>query len=190
MKEIELKFRVDSFDEIEKKLSSSLETAHVMTDVYYRHPTRDFLATDEWLRIRTCSRTRLQRDQHCANDYRSITYKGPKNGASRTETEISTIHDPSLLLELLGFKPFLGVIKTRREAKIWLRDIKNYLTVCLDVVEGLGNYVELEILNDNESESSVIMSHLCEWAEQLNLVDEEKLGYAQLMLQKNLHMIS
>ncbi len=72
-----------------------------------------------------------------------LTYKGPKcRGKFKTRREISvaTQDEKSLrqLLSSLGFKEASSVVKKR---EIWE---KRNLTVYLDAVQGLGNFVEVE----------------------------------------------
>jgi adenylate cyclase class 2 len=103
--------------------------AHV--DAYWRHPVRDFRATDEALRLsRRGGRVEL-------------TYKGPRLDArtkARREVVLSVDSEEkaAALLESLGFARAAEVRKTRalfRHAGF---------EVALDEVPGLGLFVELE----------------------------------------------
>lgn len=103
-------------------------------DVYYSHPCRDFIETDEALRLRFTGESTAR-----------LTYKGPRMlfGRSikeREEIEIE-IDDPTALENILlklGFKPALKVEKRRTYCG------KKEVMVTLDRVKGLGCFLEVE----------------------------------------------
>ena len=104
-------------------------------DVYYAHPGRDFRKTDEALRIRSVKRT----DK--AGSGLVITYKGPKMKSDlkeRREIEFDVGGQAYELLEALGFRKAFTIRKRRSTYEL------DGLTVCCDLVEGLGEYVEVE----------------------------------------------
>ena len=109
------------------------------TDYYYNHPARDFRETNEALRLRI------------ENGKCRITYKGPKLGGMaksryEAETGIEEYEVMKSILEKLGFR-YAGTVEKKR----MLFDL-NGTTVCLDTVQGLGDYIELEkIGEDNEA---------------------------------------
>lgn len=80
-----------------------------------------------------------------------VTYKGPKleeTSMTRKELEIPIEDDAAMsgLLVALGYHPVPSVIKCR---KYYVLD---HMTACLDSVEGLGEYLELEILVEQEED--------------------------------------
>ena len=79
MIEVEVKARIDGFEEIEEKLESIgavKSKTEFQEDIYFASPIVDFAKTDEALRIRTTN-----------NDI-FITYKGPKlNSEAKTRKE-------------------------------------------------------------------------------------------------------
>lgn len=106
-------------------------------DDYYDHPQRRFAVTDEAVRLRR---------EYRAGELRcSFAYKGPNtasHGQSREELE-TAVEDAAVMaaaLERLGFCPAGSVHKTRRAFE------KGDVTVCLDRVDGLGCFFEIEIL--------------------------------------------
>lgn len=108
-------------------------------DVYYNGSSRDFARTDEALRLR---RVRNLPD---GPEESFLTYKGPKlDGVSSARTEYETAvadgETAGKLLEALGYRPAAAVEKCRREYR------RDDVTLCLDAVTGLGDYLELEIL--------------------------------------------
>jgi adenylate cyclase class 2 len=132
--EIEIKAYCASPAKIAERLKE-LGARHIRTlierDLYLTHPARDFKKTDEALRIRR------------ADGEVILTYKGPKVGSAsktRPELEVCAGDFDSLagILRHLGFGE-AGMVVKEREMFLF-KDI----TVCLDEVEGLGSFVELE----------------------------------------------
>jgi|AMFO01.1.fsa_nt_gi adenylyl cyclase CyaB, putative len=106
-------------------------------DVYLAHPSRNFKLTDEALRIRRSGQAT------------TLTYKGPKlRGEAKVreeiEVEIGSDKQAMQLFERLGFKEVATVRKTRR------RFLLAGASVCLDEVEGLGHFLELELCCEQE----------------------------------------
>ena len=118
-------------------LGTGQTEARVDRDRYFNHPSRDFAETDEAVRIRSIG------DRHY------LTYKGPKLSAktkSRVEEEVS-IADAETgrkILTALSFTEVLLVEKKREVYKL------NEIEICLDTIEGLGSFVELEIMTDDQ----------------------------------------
>lgn len=131
MYEVEIKLPLNDFEGFISQLDAlTFIEEEVQIDTYYNHPCRNFVQTDEALRIRV------------ENGIQKITYKGPKldsKSKSRKEIEFNVENDKlSDFLSSLGF--FIGgkVEKTRRK---WKSDD---VLICLDDVKGLGTFVELE----------------------------------------------
>ncbi|WP_456471499.1 class IV adenylate cyclase [Methanocaldococcus sp.] len=132
--EIEVKAKIDNKDEIINKLKSlgfTFLRREVQEDIYFNGIDRDFKETDEALRVRDSNNTYF------------LTYKGPKlDNISKSREEIEVkIEDKDKMvkiLEKLGFKRSLTVRKVREVYKF--RDI----LACIDEVEGLGLFLELE----------------------------------------------
>ncbi|MFC5973139.1 class IV adenylate cyclase [Halomarina salina] len=156
MYEVEVKLRADHAP-LRERLDS-LDADHERTveqvDSYYDAPHREFATTDEALRIRrvtqvdggngpddaTSSRGESEND---ATEAR-VTYKGPLvDDASKTRVEHETgVDDGETLadvLDALGFEPAATVEKRREEYTV------GEVTVVLDDVTGLGEFVEVEL---------------------------------------------
>jgi adenylate cyclase class 2 len=141
MIEIEIKARAD-LDALRNRLKqegAALETTVEQADIYYNAPDRDFGLTDEALRLRK------------EGGQVFLTYKGKKLDAkSKTrkevEVEVADFNKIEDILLSLGFKITLRVRKVR---EIYHLD---GAVVCLDRVDGLGDFVELETLAADESE--------------------------------------
>ena len=192
MIEAEIKLKVDSLEELREKLTVFGFAAgeHLKeSDIYFNSPSRDFRKTDEALRIRTST------DQTTGESVSSINYKGPKlDRITMTrverETEIKDGETAKQILEALGFMPVLPVIKERRyfRKKIAFTHIPctRNLTVCLDRVEGLGDFMELEILieSDEEREETVrqMENLLCELGYEMR--DTVRRSYLSMLEEK------
>lgn len=133
--EVEVKARCDDLESIEfKALAMGARFVRDMeqSDIFLSHPARDFGKTDESLRMRW------------AGNRCYLTYKGPREKGqvkAREEIELEVGDGEGLLvaLERLGFKKVGEVTKIRRMLSFGDADI------CLDDVEDLGTFVEVEV---------------------------------------------
>lgn len=146
------------------------------TDVYFDGADRDFKKTDEALRLRSC------RDLDAGTEETLLTYKGPKlDAASSTRMEYETaVGDRAVmgkLLEALGYRPAFTVRKTRREFRL------DGVTLCLDTVEGLGEFLELETLAADGGSREAEVGRL------LGLLDRLGIGREQLTRTSYLEML-
>ncbi len=167
MLEIEIKAYCDDLKDIAGKIISlggrKIED-RVETDAYFNHPSRDFRDTDEALRIRMAGRDSV------------LTYKGPRIGAkSKTrfeeEVRIDSAESMKLILQKLGFVYVDEIVKKR--ALYVFEDIE----ICLDIVQGVGNFVELE---KKDTERGPAEKRLFELAERLGLDRFERRSYLEL----------
>ena len=141
MIEVEIKAQA-GWNEVSRKLSGAgaVQKEKIwQIDSYYNAPHRDFGVTDEALRLREQGSRII------------LTYKGKKlDPQSKTRREIEVdVNDRDRAEEILlalGFVKTMDIIKERR--------IYHYkgAEVCLDRVEGLGEYVEVEMQAENDSE--------------------------------------
>jgi len=132
--EIEIKAWCASHDAVRSRLESAgalhAETRHEV-DIYFNHPGRDFAQTDEALRLRS------------VNGRCRLTYKGPKLSAISKarvehETDSGDLETMKNILLSLGFTVSGTVEKNR--------SIYHHggIEICIDDVDGLGTFVELE----------------------------------------------
>ncbi len=142
--EIEIQVNIENnkplLDFLEKNAEFKSEKHQV--DEYFSPTHRDFLAVrpiKEWLRLRNAGRNH------------SITYKNwhfDKNGKSHYcdefETKIEDLNQVKKILSVLNFKPIVKVDKIR---KSWIH--KDY-EISLDLIKGLGSFVEIEYINKAE----------------------------------------
>jgi adenylate cyclase class 2 len=167
--EIEVKAYAEDLVQVEQRLSE-MGAVFVGTvsedDLYVAHPCRDFRETDEALRVRVM-------------DNRSfMTYKGRRiDDKSKTREEIEVALDDAenakLLLVKLGFTPVATVIKVRKLYRL------GECEICLDDVEGLGTFVEVETKGGDVIESR---DRALALLERLNLRKTERRSYLKLLL--------
>lgn len=175
MLEIEIKVRVSDTEAIKnqilKKGGRHSETT-VEDDTYYNAPHRDFGETDEALRVRSASgRT-------------TVTYKGPKDtilGSKIREEQNVNIDDAEsfgTILKNLGFRTVANVKK--------VREYYTYedFSIALDDVEGLGTFIEIELITDNEINKAA--RRVDQLAEELGVTGERiSISYLELLLSKH-----
>ena len=173
--EVEMKFRVIDHTEIEKQFTYWSDQ-RIEIDTYYTHPLKDLLTADQWLRVRKVDIGNSK--------FYHLTFKGPlldSDSKSRHEIDLETQIDPTSFLEALGYTELIQVRKRRRiscpQPWVW-----PFPEVCLDEVEGLGNFVEIEALGVIQEKEACI-AHIKALADKLGLVEQEKVGYARLALQ-------
>lgn len=154
------------------KMVGELGAKHVKSideyDVYYNHPSRDFAVTDEAVRLRS------------DNEKSIFTYKGPKlssRSKSRVEREVA-IDDYDTMDKILKDLGFVRVDAIKKYRQIYrYQDID----VCIDTVEGLGTFVELE---KQGTEQEIIEDELFHLASLLGLVKFERTSYLEMKLGK------
>ncbi len=142
--EIERKYRVADLNALRERILAAgglFQRSEVQSDHYFMHPIRDFAVTDEVLRIR------------CLDARTQLTYKGPRQERLtkiREEIEVELAADPiavakvSTLLQRLGFRQSLIVQKKRDVFQLPLEH--EPITVCLDQVDRLGSFAEIEVI--------------------------------------------
>ena len=181
MLEVEVKFAVADFAPLEAALNrwgTIWSSPRPEADHYFNAPDRDFARTDEALRVRSVGKS------NC------VTYKGPKiDRATKTRLEIevpladgeSTAADFRRLLTHLGYRPVAVVRKTRRAARFERAGFA--MQACLDDVEGVGRYAELEVVAE-ESRYEASKAAVLAAAAELGLTEQERRSYLQMLLEK------
>jgi pantoate--beta-alanine ligase len=181
MLEIEMKFPVADFDAIQRQLAdwgAGEPAARDEADHYFNAPDRDFASTDEAFRVRRIG----------AKNF--ITYKGPKRDTpTKTRAEIEVPigdgdHAAESFINVLNKLGYRAVAVVRKHRRIYHLERGRFsLEVCLDDVERVGQYAELEILAPEEQleEAQAVVLHT---AAALGLTTSERRSYLTLLLQK------
>jgi adenylate cyclase class 2 len=178
--EIEIKVKVENVKPLvallEQEGKKKLEDHQV--DKYYNSPYRDFLAIApyaEWFRLRD------------SNGKFSINYKkwhydedGKSHHCDEEESLIENLEALQNILDALNFKPLITVNKQRIS---W--DYKNY-EISLDTVEGLGDFVEIEFIGQDNSDPKAVAAEMMNFLEKLDCgeLSRDFKGYPYLLLEK------
>ena len=172
MIEVEVKAKINSFKEMEEKLSeigASKSKKEFQEDIYFASPIVDFAETDEALRIRTTN-----------NDI-FITYKGPKlNSQAKTRKEvemnIESAEKAKDIFEEIGFKEVRTVRKNRQ-----YYTYENF-EISLDDVEGLTPYMEIEISLEDGNNYDDAQKSIFKKKKKLGITDGfERTSYMELL---------
>ena len=139
-------------------------------DTYYNAPHRDFSITDEALRIRI------------VNERAVLTYKGKKlDAVSKTREEFETDVDGDTMRNILLSLGFIesGVVKKTR-AVFEFED----LTICLDSVDGLGEFIEVETIVESESDVELYRARVFGFMEKLGIGQEDsiRVSYLEMLI--------
>ena len=179
MLEVEVKYRLADPATLEARLrdwGATLVADHAEVDHYLNAPDRDFAKTDEALRLRR------------VGQMNRLTYKGPrKDTTTKTRVELE-VPCPSgdeaaeaflKLLSHLGYRPTAVVRKHRRIHEL----VRDNFTVhaCVDDVESVGKFVELEIVA-TEAEFEAARAIVFRIAEELRLGPPEPRSYLEQLL--------
>jgi adenylate cyclase class 2 len=177
--EVEAKYRLPDPTAVEDRLrawGAVLVVDHAEADHYLNAPDRDFARTDEAFRLRRIAERNL------------LTYKGPRHGGpAKARTELEVPCPPGdeaaeTLLKLfhhLGYRP-TAVVRKRRRMYEWARDGFT-LHACLDDVEGVGRFVELEVVAD-EKDLDAARATVLGLAAELQLGPAEPRSYLEQLL--------
>lgn len=179
MLEIEQKFAHADFAAIESRLAewrARPGEEHTEADHYFNAPDRDFARTDEAFRLRRVGEANF------------LTYKGPKQSGPvkiRTELEIplrdgaTAAEQMTRFLGHLGYRPVAVVRKRRRTHHLERGGFA--LLVCLDEVERLGRFAEVEIVAPEE-QADAARTVLADTTAALGLTELERRSYLNLLL--------
>jgi len=173
MLEIEVKIEVPNLSPIRTRM----DELHVIPlileerDIYYSPMDKNFAKTDEALRVRY------------SNGSCSLTYKGPrmKGRSTKAREEVTVTLDSGenieKILDSLGFLRVFEV-KKRREFYQYQGAI-----VCIDEVEDLGSFIEIEMSSTDSCEDAEVVIEKIK--ETLGIKGEHiPLSYFELLLLK------
>jgi adenylate cyclase class 2 len=180
MLEVEMKFPVGDLAAVESRLAETGARAvgsRQDVDHYFNAPDRDFARTDEALRLRRIGSANF------------VTYKGPKQDPqtkTRVEIEVPLAEGREIaeafcqLLLRLGYRPVAVVQKQRR--LYHLEKGTFAVEICLDEVQDVGRFVELEVLAPEEllAEARRVVQEL---AATFGLGTTERRSYLELLLE-------
>lgn len=180
MIEVEIKIPVADKVLLEQKLQENgfVQGKRVKeSDTYFNSEAYDLRKKDMALRIRSC-------EELDTKELKSfIAYKGSKlDQVSMTRKELETgIENAEIDKELimsLGFYALQPVVKIRQYYPL------NEITACVDQVENLGDFLELEILVEKEQDREEALSILKDVLEKtgLNWDNVTRTSYLSMLL--------
>jgi adenylate cyclase class 2 len=182
MLEVEMKFPIADIVKLQEKLRALNLQPPVNrreADFYFNAPDRDFAKTDEALRLRR------------VGDINLLTYKGPKlDPHTKTRAEIEVLLEAGSLAadrvtDLLKHLGYRSVACVRKERTIFhLQQGRFAMEISLDRVEGVGNFVELEIIAPEQSADEA-RREVMTWAAKLDLNGSERRSYLEMWLAKH-----
>lgn len=188
--EVEVKIPVGNLEQ----LGDSLErigavklNSETQVDTYYDHPCKAFQQTDEAIRLRS-RMPYSQRSSEPVDESRplyELTYKGSKfDPLSKTRVELSVglddLENAKSILTHLGFKHVAKVVKKRVFYSL------DDLTLSLDLVEGVGGFLELERVVASKNEIGPEREKMFLILTKLGLDPKESIreSYLELFLEK------
>lgn len=148
------------------------------SDTYFTSSFHDFMGSDEALRIRESE------NYSTASASSFLTYKGPKldsvsSARKELETEVTDGEVCRNILLSLGYHELFPVRKLRQYYH------KDTITACVDQVESLGSFLELEMLVENEEGRPAALKKIEAILHDLDCRMEDTTRYSYLyMLQK------
>lgn len=148
-------------------------------DVYYNSPHYDLREHDKALRIRRVT------DPDTGKTRAEFNCKGPKLdqvSVSRTELEMR-LETPEILERILEELTFLPVPYVVRKTRFTYT--KGRITAAVDQVEGLGDYLELEIIGQGEEQRPACLKEIETVMKELGYEQKDTIRTSYLsMLQK------
>ncbi len=177
--EIETKARLRDRAALLEKLAAlgcALAEPKTQDDTVYVKRTGDvatYLGNDTFLRIRVQDGTRV-----LLTAKQPITHSADQLVKREHEVTTDSLEETQQLLGLLGFFPAVRTRKTRRTGHV-----AGY-EVCLDDIEDLGSFIELEQMGD-EADAPRIQAEMGEFLASLGVQPEDRVtrGYDVLMLE-------
>jgi len=162
--EVEIKLVCKDLAALRKKLlaiGAVLEKAKTQVDVYYNHPSKVLVESGQYLRVRI------------AGDKKTLAHHINLADGINDECEVEMDADGEIemLLGRLGF-PKLGVIdKERDQYRL------GEFNICLDAVKDIGNFVEIEMEVEKNSDQKETVKKCWQLAEKLGFTKKDKFGY-------------
>ena len=165
MNEIEVKVKLDNPTDLIKKFK---ELGCVLSEPITQKDTIFLSKEMKEYKIEEGTIILRLREQ---NNKTIFTLKQQKKNALESrehETIIENPHEITAILDLLGYQPLIHVNKTRIKAKY-----KDY-NLCIDHVEKLGHFAEVELLTDKEN-STELQSEMMIFLQKLGIASNQRI---------------
>lgn len=169
MIEVEIKIKIRENEAVEEKLLKQgfrRTTQMLEIDTYFDNDKQEIRGEDKALRLRETKRIDQEdidfasAKKELENAKVEINFKGPKLDqafASRPEyeTQVKDAESMRMILQALGYEKVEPQVVKKRTMYA-----KENVTACLDYVENLGAFLELEILVDRESQKEEALTEI------------------------------
>lgn len=118
---------------------------------------------EPWLRIRT--ETKGGQTRHYFTLKKSVT-----NQLDSIEYETEVMNDKELLgiIEHINFTPYSDLTKTRRKARL------GAIEICIDHIDGLGDFVEAEKLTAADADYGAVVKELWDILESIGVCPDDE----------------
>jgi adenylate cyclase class 2 len=176
MKEIEVKAKLKNKEKVLNSLETlgavlSLPIAQDGTEYAKTGNTlSEYLSNDHFVRIRT------------ENGVHKMTVKKPSKDFALAklefESKIENREEIEKALMIMGYNPVLRIKKIRQKAKY-----KEY-EICIDEVEELGSFIEIEKMSDEDEGTVIAELQTLLFSLGIEKEDEVKKGYDILIFEK------
>lgn len=148
--------------------------------IFVKEPSRDidtYLENDYFLRIRVLStgKTIFTAKYNPSRKHFGDTM------VTEHEVEVASAEAARGIIELLGFKEAVQVSKSRRTGHL------DSFEVCIDELEGIGSFIEVERCMPDDTELAVIEAAMHAFFAELGITEEDKQvkRYDLQMLERN-----
>ncbi len=177
MREIEVKLKTDDLKSLEQKLNEKgciLSLPIHQHDVVYSRGS-----TSEWEKSKEGDIILRIRKQNNISEFNLKQQRTSELDNIEYETKVDDSKALHNILLTLGWKPEVGVKKLRRKGKLGQYEI------CLDEVEILGSFVELEKLTDDNDDPVKVQEELLQVLESFGISRSnlEVRGYDTMIFQ-------
>ena len=182
MIEVEYKYAVNSVETLQSDLdrlnASFIETVH-QEDLYFDHFLDDFRKKDIAFRVRK------------SGSVSWLTFKGPNQDAvgkirDEHEVQLENVQAADVMQKILvgaGFEPVTPVRKSRSRYSLVVDGVK--VEFCLDQVEGLGAFAEIEQVVEDQAAVAGAKERIETISKQLGLSDPIRTSYLDLLLEQS-----
>ena len=185
MIEVEIKIKIKDANLAEEnlqKLGFSKGDFLKEFDIYFDNLEHEIKKSDGALRIRSSKNITLNQQAHY------LTFKGPKldqvsNTRKEIEIRIEDGEKGKAILSSLGYTLVYPVIKTRQYYHF------NEITACLDQVENLGNFLEMEVIVSSECERENALGQLFSLLQKMGYQPQDvvRTSYLTMLMSKREH---
>lgn len=178
MIEVEMKVPIRDREVLEQRLSEiGFAKGYLVreTDTYFDNEANQIKDNDGALRVRSRENFSEKTLEHF------MTYKGPKMDAvsmtrKEVEMEIESSDAGKQILMALGYTKVYPVVKTRQYYGM------DKITACLDLVEGLGEFLELEIIVAQDADKPQALEKLVSLLQKLGYSTDETIRRSYLSM--------